>query len=399
MGIISWTKGLFFKTPSIDFLQRGSRAFSFSNGELANNETIFAAITMLSNAIASAPISLRQGYDKVKPLDDNFSKLLRDGPNSNMSTFKFIRLMETIRNVKGNAYAIKEYDYYGDISSIWVLDSDFVTPIIDTDTKELWYRISTKNGDDYFHNRHIIDVSHISTDGANGISPISVLSNTLNYDKSVKELSLEQLQNSVNFRYAFKVNGNIDPIKLAEYHKLIESYMKKGIIYLDNGKSLEELKDRSSIDPKIFEVEEITVSRVARVFNIPPHKLQAKNVTYASAEQGDLEFLVDTVLPIARMYEQEFNKKCLSENQKHKGYEVKFNLNGFARADMRTRGEFYFKMIRSAGLTPNEVRMLEDMPPKQGGDDLMVSRDLIAIKDLPLLLNQKGGEKVEQNRI
>lgn len=395
MGIISWAKGLFFKTPSIDFLQRGSRAFSFSNGELANNETIFAAITMLSNAIGSAPISLRQGYDKVKPLDDNFSKLLRDGPNSNMSTFKFIRLMETIRNVKGNAYAIKEYDYYGDISSIWVLDSDFVTPIIDTDTKELWYRISTKNGDDYFHNRHIIDVSHISTDGANGISPISVLSNTLNYDKSVKELSLEQLQNSVNFRYAFKVNGNIDPIKLAEYHKLIESYMKKGIIYLDNGKSLEELKDRSSIDPKIFEVEEITVSRVARVFNIPPHKLQAKNVTYASAEQGDLEFLVDTVLPIARMYEQEFNKKCLSENQKHKGYEVKFNLNGFARADMRTRGEFYFKMIRSAGLTPNEVRMLEDMPPKQGGDDLMVSRDLIAIKDLPLLLNQKGGEKVE----
>ncbi|MCR8744345.1 phage portal protein [Romboutsia lituseburensis] len=399
MGIISWAKGLFFKTPSIDFLQRGSRAFSFSNGELANNETIFAAITMLSNAIASAPISLRQGYDKVKPLDDNFSKLLRDGPNSNMSTFKFIRLMETIRNVKGNAYAIKEYDYYGDISSIWVLDSDFVTPIIDTDTKELWYRISTKNGDDYFHNRHIIDVSHISTDGANGISPISVLSNTLNYDKSVKELSLEQLQNSVNFRYAFKVNGNIDPIKLAEYHTLIESYMKKGIIYLDNGKSLEELKDRSSIDPKIFEVEEITVSRVARVFNIPPHKLQAKNVTYASAEQGDLEFLVDTVLPIARMYEQEFNKKCLSEKQKHKGYEVKFNLNGFARADMRTRGEFYFKMIRSAGLTPNEVRMLEDMPPKQGGDDLMVSRDLIAIKDLPLLLNQKGGEKVEQNRI
>lgn len=395
MGIISWAKGLFFKTPSIDFLQRGSRAFSFSNGELANNETIFAAITMLSNAIASAPISLRQGYDKVKPLDDSFSKLLRDGPNSNMSTFKFIRLMETIRNVKGNAYAIKEYDYYGDISSIWVLDSDFVTPIIDTDTKELWYRISTKNGDDYFHNRHIIDVSHISTDGANGISPISVLSNTLNYDKSVKELSLEQLQNSVNFRYAFKVNGNIDPIKLAEYHKLIESYMKKGIIYLDNGKSLEELKDRSSIDPKIFEVEEITVSRVARVFNIPPHKLQAKNVTYASAEQGDLEFLVDTVLPIARMYEHEFNKKCLSENQKHKGYEVKFNLNGFARADMRTRGEFYFKMIRSAGLTPNEVRMLEDMPPKQGGDDLMVSRDLIAIKDLPLLLNQKGGEKVE----
>ncbi len=351
---------------------------------------------MLSNAIASAPISLRSGYIKVKAKEHPLARLLRDGPNPNMTTFKFIRTMETIRNVKGRAYAIKEYDsYYGDLEKIWILNTDFVTPIIDADTKELWYRISTKDGDDYYHNSHILEVSHISTDGIEGISPVSVLKNTLDYDKSIKELSLEQLQNSVNFRYAFNVKGNIDPLKLAEYHKLIESYMKKGVIYLDNGKSLEELKDRSSIDPKVFEVEEITVSRVARVFNIPPHKLQSKNVTYSSAEQGDLEFLTDTILPIARMYEQEFNKKCLNTSEKDLDYEVKFNLNGFARADMKTRGEFYFKMIRCAGLTSNDIRAYEDLPPKPGGDELMVSRDLIKLKDLSLLLGEKGGVKDE----
>lgn len=396
MGIINWARSLFFKTPKLETLPNWQRGFCFSNGELANNETIFAAITMLSNAISSAPISLRVGYDKVKPNKHDFSRLLRDGPNPNMTMFGFIRLMETMRNVKGRTYAIKEYDYYNNITAMWVLDSDFVTPIIDTDTKELWYRISTKDGDNYFHNSHMIEASHISTDGINGISPISVLRNTLSYDKNVKELSLEQLQNSVNFRYAFNVKGSIDPNKLAEYHKLIESYMKKGVIYLDNGKSLEELKDRSSIDPKVFDVEEITVARVARVFNIPPHKLLAKsNTTYASAEQGDLEFLVDTVLPITRMYEQEFNKKCLSSSEMDNGYEVKFNLNGFARGDMKTRGDFYQKMVRCGGLTSNEVRMFEDLPPKPYGDDLMVSRDLIPIKDLPLLLNKKGGEKIE----
>lgn len=391
MGLLSWARNLVYKTPFKGFMTNGTRTYSFSNGELANNETIFAAITMLSNAIATVPISLRQGYDKVSPKDNNFARLLRDGPNTNMTMFSFIRLMETIRNVKGKAYAIKEYDYYGDISAMWVLNTDYVTPIIDTSTKELWYRVSTKDGDEYFHNSHILEVNHISIDGTNGFSPIDVLKNTLNYDKTVKELSLQQLENSVNFRYAFKVRGNVDQKKLQEYHKLIESYMKKGVIYLDDGKSLEELKDRSLVDPKIFEVEEITVSRVSRVFNIPQHKLSAKSQTYASAEQGDLEFLVDTILPVVRMYEQEFNKKCLSTIDKDKGIETKFNLNGFARADMKTRGEFYFKMIRSGGLTPNEVRMLEDIAPKEGGDDLMVSRDLIAIKDLPLLLNQKGG--------
>ncbi len=353
---------------------------------------------MLSNAIASAPLSLRCGYEKVSARENNLARILRDGPNPNQTMFEFIRTMEVIRNSKGRAYAIKEYDEYMDIEAIWILNSDHVTPIIDTDTKEIWYKIAVDNEYSYVHNRHIISVNHISTDGYSSISPISVLSNSLDYDAKIKALSVEQLENGIGFRYAFKVGGNLDGKKLSEYHNLIKDYMDKGVVYLDSGKTLEELKNNSFIDPKVFEVEEITVSRIARVFNIPPHKLSAKNITYSSAEQGDLEFLVDTVLPIARMYEQELNKKCVEYEDKCNGYEVKFNLNGFARADMKTRGEFYFKMVRSASLTPNDIRMLEDMPPKPGGDDLLVSRDLIPIKDLHLILeksNEKVGDVVE----
>ncbi|MGL4731263.1 MAG: phage portal protein [Clostridium sp.] len=371
------------------------RLFNYYNSDIANNETIFAAVTMLSNAISSAPITLRCGYEKVKPKESSMARLLRDGPNPNMTMFEFIRIMETIRNVKGRAYALKEYDYYGDISAIWILNYDNVTPFINEDTKEIWYQIKGEGEDSYIHNSHIISVSHINLDGINGISPVDVLKNTLDYDSKIKTLSLEQLSNGIGIRYAFKVGSNINAEKLEEYHNLIKDYIKQGVVYLDNGKSLEELKNNSFIDPKVFEVEEITIARVARVFNIPPHKLSAKNITYSSAEQGDLEFLVDTVLPITRMYEQELNKKCLSINQKDNGYEFKFNLNGFARADMKTRGEFYFKMTRSAGLTPNEVRMLEDMPPKPEGDNLLISRDLIPIKDLEktYIFNNKEGEK------
>lgn len=366
---------------------------------MATNETIFAAITMLSNTVASIPISLRCGYDKVKASDHNLAKIFRDGPNPNQTMFEFIRTMEVIRNSKGIAYAIQEYDdYYMDLKHLWIIDPDCVTPYIDSDTKEIWYQITINNESKYIHNRHIIAVNHISTDGYSGLNPISILSNSLEYDAKIKSLSIEQLENGIGFRYAFKVNGNLDSKKISEYHNLIQDYMEKGIIYLDSGKVLEELKNNSFIDPKVFEVEEITVSRVARVYNIPSHKLSAKNTTYSSAEQGDLEFLVDTILPIVRMYEQQFNKKSIQENYRNEGYESKFNLNGFARADMKTRGEFYFKMVRSAGLTPNEMRMFEDMPPKPGGDDLLISRDLIPIKDLHLILessNGKGGDIVE----
>ncbi|XQT20927.1 HK97 family phage portal protein [Clostridioides difficile] len=393
MGIMNWLRNLSFGTPSIRVGQRNkSSPFSFCNDTLASNETIFAAITMLANSIASVPISLRNGYEKVKPSEHYIATMLRDGFNKNDTMFEFIRLMEVIRNTKGSAYAIKEYDYYDNISDIWVLDSDFVTPIIDTDTKEMWYRISTKAGDSYFHNSHIIAVNHIKEGSERGISPINVLKNTLNYDREVKELSLAQLSNNIDAKYAFKISGNFSKEKLTEYHEMIKNYMDKGIIYLDSGKSLEELKNKSFIDPKIFEVEEITVSRVARVFTMPAHKLYAGKQSYSSSEQADLEYLVDTILPIIRMYEQEFNKKCLTTLDRNK-YEIKFNLSGFARADMKTRGEFYQKMVRCGGLTPNEIRELEDRPPKQDGDDLMVSRDLIKIKDLHLLLSNKNNLK------
>lgn len=167
MGIMNWLRNLSFGTPSIRVSQRNkSSPFSFCNDTLASNETIFAAITMLANSIASVPISLRNGYEKVKPSEHYIATMLRDGFNKNDTMFEFIRLMEVIRNTKGSAYAIKEYDYYDNISDIWVLDSDFVTPIIDTDTKEMWYRISTKDGDSYFHNSHIITVNHIK-EGSN----------------------------------------------------------------------------------------------------------------------------------------------------------------------------------------------------------------------------------------
>lgn len=395
MGFISFIRNLRFKTPKSAYLRGGYNAYSFSNGDIANNETIFAAVTMLANSIASVPLSIREDYRKLNPSQSNIARLLAYGPNSNMTTFEFMRLMETIRNTKGRAYAIKEYDRFYDVSNIWILDSDFVTPIIDSEKKELWYKISTGDGDYYFHNSHIISVGHISNDGYNSLNPINILRNTLDYDREIKEISINQLKNGLNARLAFKVKANLSDDALDAYAERVRRFRELGVLFLDAGKEVQELKDGNFIDPKTFEVEEITISRVARVFGIPIHKLLGNKASYSSAEQGDLEYLTDSILPTIRMYEQEFTKKLVSEYDRDKGQEIKGNLNGFARADMKTRGDFYQKMIRSAGITSNEIRGFEDLPPLPGGDSLMVSRDLIRLEDLPLLLSQntaKGGE-------
>lgn len=400
MGFFNWFRNLIYSTPSRNDISgiKGRTSSTFYSEGIGDNETIFACVTMLANGLASAPVTLRQGYSKVKSKDHPLARLFRDGPNVNMSMFTFVKTLETIRNIKGRAYAIKEYNDNFDIQSLWILNSDFVYPVIDTETKELWYMISTDNGDSYVHNRHVLSFEHISADGYKGISPLDVLKNTLKYDRQIKQISIDQLEDNLNVKYKFKVGSNLDSKKIKDYWTLISEYIDKGVIFLDTGKDLEEMKTSSIVDPKIFDVEQITVEKIGRVFNIPQIKLNFSNKSSSTlnAEQINLEFLMSTLLPNVRMYEQEFSKKCLTENDKDEDFEVKFNLNGFARADMGTRGEYYFKAVRSAWLTPNEIRELEDIPPMANGDELMCSRDMIKISDLPLLLNNmKGGEGIE----
>lgn len=359
----------FFSTPAKAYIERSYPQFSFTNRELATNETIFSAISMLSNAIASAPIMVAENYKKLKPSEHNIAKLLKYG-SGYQSMFQIIRLMETIRNVKGSAYAIKEYGFAGEVEKIWVLNSDYVTPILEKDTKEMYYEIRKDGQVGYVHNSHIIAVNHISTDGYSSISPLDVLKNTIDYDNEIKEFSINQMKNGLKARIVIKLQSKLSEESLKEYNKVIQNFKNNGILYVDAGKEISELSNSSFIDPNVASVEEMTIERVERAFNMPG-KLTGK-----SSDVEDLLFLKDTILPIVRMYEQEFTLKLLSENDRDNGLEIKFSLNGFARANMQERGAFYQIMFRNGIMATNEIRILEDLPPVEGGDKRYLSRDL-----------------------
>lgn len=365
--------------------------FSFFNTDLATNETIFSAVSLLSNTMGSLPLKLYKNYEVVKPSENELARMIEYNPNSYMTMFQWVRCMETLKNIKGNSYAVKEYDYMQQPIKMHILNPDFVIPVIEKDTKDLYYEIRDEDGLRYVHNSHIIHFSHISTNGYKGINPLNVLKNTIDYDREIKEFSLNQMKNGLKANLIIKLGAKLDKDSMEEYTEMLGKFQKNGILFVDQGKEFQELKNSSFIDPKVFDVENITIARVARVYNIPLHKLLSEKQNYSSAEQADLEYIKDTILPDIRQDEEELNKKLLTETQRNEGYSWKFNLNGLARADMKTRGDFYFKGIRSAWFTPNEIRALEERPPLPGGDKLYVSRDLIPIEmleNLPL----KGGE-------
>jgi len=359
---------------------------------LSNNEMIFAAITKLSNAMSSLPLKLHKDFEHQR--DHPLDYLLSVAPNGNMTAFDFIQTMEVLRNAYGNAYAIKKYGSGMEIESLYILDPTRVEPAIDEKSQELYYKITASAGTYYVHNYEIIHVKHIST-SVKGISPIDVLRDSISFDSNIRRISVEQMDNAIKASYTLKINTSLSEEKKAAYKKQFEEFYAKngGVIILETGFALDRLNPEL-IDTKLFEAEKVTMSRVALVFGLPPYKFGAES--RAGNEEQSIGFVQDVILPTARQYELEFNRKLLTREEHRAGYSFKFNIAGLLRADTKTRWDSYFKGVRSGVLTPNEVRELEEKPPKDDGDRLFVSRDLLPLDVITEVKKaMKGGKKID----
>ncbi|WP_394861445.1 phage portal protein, partial [Clostridium perfringens] len=120
----------------------------------------------------------------------------------------------------------------------------------------------------YVHSSHIIAVNYVTTDGYTPISPLDVLRNTVDYDREIKEFSLNQMKDGLKANLVIKLQAKLNKEELDNYNEMINRFKSNGILYVDNGKEFQELKKSSFIDPNVAAVEEITVERVERVYTI-----------------------------------------------------------------------------------------------------------------------------------
>lgn len=388
-GAVSGWRGKTF-----DFTNWMGRTFwGIDNSQLATNETIFSVITRISNTVSILPLKLHKDYEIA---NNQSSDILINEPNQNMNGYDFINKMEVSRNETGNAYAVIFRDIRMQVEQIIPIDPDYVTPFINTDTDELWYVVQGSGGTYYFHNMNMLHVKHITgTSRWEGISPLDVLKNTLDYDKAVQEFSLIEMKKPESFTIEYA--ANVDENKRKQVTESFREFYKNngGILFKEPGVEIDRL-EKKYFASDTLKSEQITRSRVANVFNIPVAFLNDKDgQSFSSNEQAMIQYVQMTITPIVRQYEHEFNRKLLIKDERVKGFYFKFNLGGLMRGDTDTRAKFYQYGIRNGWFTQDEVRGFEDMPPKGGNaSKLWVSGDLYPIDMDPKerKTTSKGGD-------
>ncbi len=368
-----------------------------ADNTMRGNEAIYAAVSRIANTVASMPLHLYKGYELQAghPLE----QLVGRAPNENFTPFGFLQTMEAFRNTEGNAYALIVPDKLGAVKRLDILDPTRVRPQRHPETGAMWYVVQLDDGKVYpVPGCQLIAVRHMSANGEIGIRPIDVLAGTLDYDKQVKEFSLNQLD-GVNQGVFLTVpnTGLSEDAKNAVIDSFLDAYERSGqrVVVLEGGLTATTFS-QSPINAQVLDVERIMRNRVATVYNIPPHLLgDYADTSFSTAEQQMQEFLQLTIMPIVVQWEQELNRKLLTPADYAAGYRFRFDVDALMRADAATMAEVNQKAIRGGWRRPNEVRAREGLPPDDNGGELMASRDLlplrIAILHPELLLSAKSG--------
>ena len=131
----------------------------------------------------------------------------------------------------------------------------------------------------------------------------------------------------------------------------------------------------SADDAQLLESRKFQVEDIARIFGVPPHMIGHTEKTTSwgtGVEQMSIAYVRYTAGRHLDLMSQEVNRKVWPKNRQVYG---EFNRDSLLEGDSTAQAGYFSKAIGGPGaagwMTPNEVRRLKNLPPIEGGDQLV----------------------------
>lgn len=338
-----------------------------------NFSAVYCATRVISESIASLPLQIFQTTDKgrIQLKDHPLYYKLHDQPNNFQTAFTFRETMATRQCLGGNAYAYIKRDKIGNIVELIPFGVDTeIKPYYDPKRSTIYYII---DGKDVIEQVNILHIPALSTDGIEGKSPVAIAKESIGLGMAMQKFGSKFFGKGANPDFILE-----HPSKLGT--QAIENIQKTwskdagGLGNAFKPRVLEEGMKATKLtiapdEAQFLESRKFQITEIARWFRLPPHMIgDLSNATFSNIEQQDIGFVKYSLAPWLKRWEQEHNRKLLTEQEKKEGVFIEFNLDGLLRGDTATRGEYYTKMIAARVLSPNEVRRKENMNDYAGGD-------------------------------
>lgn len=362
----------------------------------------YRCTAILSGTIASLPLIIKRksgGYFSPDEQNELYGLLTRM-PNRRMNSYEFIRNMVVQIVNQGNAYVVIRRKF-GAVSDLVLCANNTVT----YDKLNDIYIISDPYNRIHgrFESYEIIHLKNNSLDGGyTGVSTITYASRIFSIAASADNQNLHTFQNGS------KVKGIVSGVKetarglagagmtdtqLSDVGDRIEYQLNSGrdIVPVPGDVGFHQLSI-NPIDAQILGTKETCVLDTCRFYGVHPDKVFAGQPTnYKASEMSNVSFLTDTLQPILKQIEAEFNCKLIPNSVAHL-YKITFDLECLYQTDLITQATYLKTMVEAGIFSINDARKRADQPPVEGGDKVFVSCNVQPIRESDMKLELPNNE-------
>jgi len=363
--------------------------FSALNGDEAmrSMSTIWTCCNLLGRRVATLPIDIVESDGDIsQPVSNYIGDLLKQ-PNEYMNKIVYLEAVLLSLNLRGNSYS--EISRLGNrITALWPIAFERVRPR--WEKQVLSYDVSLPDGSiKSLPSRDVLHIRNFSLDGIIGLTPLQL--------HAVKRGIA-----AAEFQENFFKNGARPSIAFSSAEKPTEEAQKRAretaerlytgsenagkILFLWGGMKPEPLS-LTPVDAEVIKTLEMSDAEIGAAYGVPMNLLNKtdKTATYASAEQFNRYFVDYTLDPLCQRVAATFTESLLNPRL---NVSVKFNLDALLAGDSTARINYLRTAVASGLMTPNEARAKLNLPPKAGGDELVIQSNMTTLDGLEEQANQ-----------
>ena len=337
-------------------------------------------------------------------MNGKLNYLLQVRPNPLMTASQMQEQIEYRKIYFGNALVYIERNEYGDVKYLWLCTGGGYNPI--TDTYSITYNgLYGPSLDAEVPSRDILHFKNVfmTSDYYWGIPTLDFAFKSLQIAATADEQALQDvakggrhkvlLQEDKTQPSGTRGRANRDELKRMK-DQFSEDWAANDVVILDNVAN-PQIISQTSQQLQLLEQRQFQVSDLARILGVPRiMMMEDAGSSYKMPEHATQEFMLRTIQPRIREWEDEMNAKLLTADDfgKRRIHVCELPLR---RLDAKGQAEID-KLHLESGWSPNEIRSQYDLPSIPEGDAHYVSTNLAEVGSEKLRSNG-GGRPKETN--
>lgn len=351
---------------------------------------VWASIQVLCNAISAAPLIVYERQSprgKRRAVDHHLYPLLHHRPNPEQTSAEWLSMMMVGLCTRGNGISQVVRETSDRPRELWPLRPDR-TRLTRTPSGKLVYVTRLASGAEHAIPRdEIYHVRGLSSDGLWGLSPIDAAREAIGLGLAHERYSARFYANDARpggvLEHPTKLSPDAHGRLKDDWRNIHEGLdQSHRVAILEEGMKFHDM----GVTPEAAEFvagRNFQVRDIARFFNVPLHMIQdLERATFSNIEHQSTGFVRYTMLPWFRRFEQRALADLLSPREQETHF-VEFLVDGLERGDLQSRTSHYREMFGIGALSPNDIRSLENMNPREGGDEYFVPLNFTPSSQIP----------------